>query len=334
MRYLVPLLSLLALAGCTSDLPTGASSGGTTLATVVSCLTQAGPLTTLSGAQTVSYDNRHTSVVNQKVDARTATWSRLNAFPINVGVQPGFCWSGGVVTGAWDEATTTWNTYHGAAGFISNAQSATIENFRVTNHGDGLRLADTTAKSLVDHPTTIRDAKVTSAHDDCFENDRLFSGTIENSFFNGCYTLVSEKPAGSIIIDSTNDARNRTLTIRNSIFWQKAYNFPEGCNLGAPPPCTASLFKFPPPVTEKKYLATKVVLDHVVIRVDQLPSNGDLNSPWPDSLSARLTCMGNDTLVWLGPGAFPGQWPGCGLVVTTNIAVWNNAVAAWNAGHP
>ena len=73
----------------------------------------------------------------------------------------------------------------------------------------------------------------------------------------------------------------------------------------------------------------KLALFGNVFRVDQLPNHGSLGLP--DGYS--VTCA-NNTIVWLGHGAFPeaASWlakcPDTQIV--TSISTWNDAVAAWN----
>ena len=41
----------------------------------------------------------------------------------------------------------------------------------------------------------------------------------------------------------------------------------------------------------------------------------------------------NVTLVWLGPGSYPGALPATGVAVTANVAIWDNARADWLRRH-
>jgi hypothetical protein len=41
----------------------------------------------------------------------------------------------------------------------------------------------------------------------------------------------------------------------------------------------------------------------------------------------------NVTLVWLGPGRYPGSLPAAGLTVTRDRRVWDRAKADWLARH-
>jgi hypothetical protein len=69
-----------------------------------------------------------------------------------------------------------------------------------------------------------------------------------------------------------------------------------------------------------------------VFRADQLPNHGSLGLP--DGY--QVSCA-NNTIVWLGHGAFPeaASWlakcPDTRIVTTGST--WDDAVAFWNARH-
>jgi hypothetical protein len=47
----------------------------------------------------------------------------------------------------------------------------------------------------------------------------------------------------------------------------------------------------------------------------------------------QLASCSNNVMVWLGSGPFPATLPSC-FTITTDRAVWDNAVASWIARHP
>jgi len=78
-------------------------------------------------------------------------------------------------------------------------------------------------------------------------------------------------------------------------------------------------------------------LHKVIIRVDQEPGFDDLEFPMftdPSTGDPKpyLDDCSNNTIVWLGSGPYPAEVPSC-FTVTTDRAVWDDAVAAWKAAH-
>ena len=76
----------------------------------------------------------------------------------------------------------------------------------------------------------------------------------------------------------------------------------------------------------------KLSLHGNVFRVDQTPNHGSLGLP----AGYQVSCSDN-TIVWLGGGAFPeaASWlskcPDTKIVTTKST--WDDAVAAWNVAH-
>ena len=272
-----------------------------------SCLDQSGPILTLTGAQR-EFDNRTSAHSSMKIDARLATWIGRGSFPVKVGngKSSGICFSGGKVQGTLRDGTS-WKTYHSSAGLFMGGPNSIWEDWTVINYGDAIRVEDST------DTWTIRRAHVVDAHDDCVENDRIYGGLIDDSFFEGCYVWLSERPGSGVNIPV--DGSNKTVTIQNSLVWHK----PMPTVYRGPAPGTGPLWKW-------SSNTTAIVLTNTVFRVDQAPSHGDLNFP------PRLTCS-NVTMVWLGSGSYPGSLPSC-VTLTQDKAVWDRAVADWHARHP
>ncbi len=83
---------------------------------------------------------------------------------------------------------------------------------RVDNYGDAINVR---SEVEVGNNFTVRGAYVTNNHDDCFQNDGMKSGTIEESLFDGCYVSFSTRGYGS---GTTN-----TVTIRNNLVRLQAF---------------------------------------------------------------------------------------------------------------
>jgi hypothetical protein len=278
-----------------------------------SCLTGT-PTITLAGAQR-TWDHRASLAPNTRIDARTATWRGEIDYGALAGKGSGLCWSGGAFVGQWPASTSSWDEMHSTGALLIYSPHAVVEDVWVSTYGDGFRFQD-----LASH-WTLRRVHVVGAQDDCVENDRQHSGLIDDSFFEGCFVFLSERPGSSTLIrDSSHD----TVTVQNSLVWQKPVPFPEGCRFPtATPPCTGPLWKW----DNTGGRGSKVVVKNTIFRIDQPPSNGHLNLP-PDVVG----CQGN-TVVWLGSGPFPARYPAC-FTITTDKSVWDRAVADWKARRP
>jgi hypothetical protein len=286
---------------------TGGTGGGVP-SDASSCLnTQSGPLVTLAGSMG-QYDVRSSMASYARVDARGASWVGAGTFPVELGRTdaPGICFSGGTIQGTF-AASTDWRTYHSSAGMFVASPGFTVEDVHILNYGDAIRVEDYT------NHWTIRRMHVEGAHDDCVEDDRLYSGLIDDSFFEGCYVFLSERPGSGVGVPVS--GANETVTIQNSLVWHK----PMPTVYKGPAPGNGPLFKWSPD-------ASTVNITNTIFRVDQLPSHGDLNLP-----TKLGTCSGN-TIVWLGSGAYPVKLPSC-FTVTTDKSVWDQAVVDWKARH-
>lgn len=272
-----------------------------------SCLAQAGPLVTLSGAQR-RYHNRKSAPPNLKVDAGNGRWTGAGDFPVFVGNSNagGLCWSGGIIEGLWPKGTS-WLKYHSTAGMFMASPGFTLEDVKIVNYGDAIRVEDSTDN------WTIRRIHVRDAHDDCIENDRLYSGLIDEALFEGCYVFLSERPGTGVGIPV--DGRNEMVTIQNTLVYLR----PMPTVYSGRAPGTGPLFKW-------SELGSKLEIYNSIFRIDQNPNHGELNFP------PGLGSCANNTIVWLGKGSYPAPVPSC-FTVTTDRAVWDRAVADWNATH-
>jgi hypothetical protein len=276
------------------------------------CLNQSGPLVVLTGSQG-KYDTRSSMPANTKFDARQASWVGAGTFPVEFGNTnaPGMCWSGGLIQGTWTDGTP-WLTYHSTAAMFVASPGFVVEDATIANYGDGLRVENYTDN------WTIRRTHMIDAHDDCVENDRLYSGVLDDDLFEGCYVFLSERPGGGVTIPVS--GVGKTVKIQNSLVWHK----PMPTVYKGTAPGTGPLFKWDNTGT---WTGTSVVITNTILRVDQRPSHGDLKLP-----PTMGACSGN-TMVWLGGGAYPEPLPSC-FTVTTDKGVWDRAVADWKARHP
>jgi hypothetical protein len=186
-----------------------------------------------------------------------------------------------------------------------------VEDVAISNYGDGIRFQDYATD------WTVRRVRITDAHDDCLENDRQHAGLIDDSFFEGCFVLISTRPGSGWTVDGSAN----TVMISNSLLWQKG--MPTCGFADQVPPCTGPTWKWD---NRSGKPGPKLALKNVVVRIDQHPSNGVVNMP------PQTTCE-NTVIVWLGTGAYPAPVPG-GCTVTTDVGVWDRAVSDWEARHP
>jgi hypothetical protein len=277
-----------------------------------SCLsTLSGDLTTLSGDMTSRYDSRSNPLPDKaRVNARTATWTAVDAYVINFAAGTGACWSGGTVQGKWG-SSTTWDVYHSTFGLYAYGANTLVEAFRVDNYGDAVRFNAT-------DNWTLRASWFTNIHDDCVENDMLKSGVIEDVLMDGCYVGISVRPGTSQL--ASVDGSGKTVTLRNSLLRLKAFPL-----TAAAPNTSGGFIKAENREPEKN---VSLVYENNVFRADALPGTGTLCL----NQHNMVTRSSGNILVWLGSGSYPCTLPP-GWTLTRDVGVWDAAVAEWKARH-
>jgi len=273
------------------------------------CLTQSP--TTVRGTQS----NRYKPSVSGHlaVDARGATWTQVDPWPVSVDGSGRLCWNGGSIVGTYSN-NTPWATFHHTGAFNFTNPDSVIEDLRVHNYGDAINVRDGASN------WTVRGAHTTFIHDDCLQDDYLNAGVIDRALFDGCYVGISTRPSKS---NTTSDGRHNTLTLANSLLRLQ----PMPTVYKGPAPGHGGFFKW-----DDTGRSPKLALVNNVFRVDQTPNHGSLGLP----SGYDVTCSGN-TIVWLGGGSFPeaASWKAkCpDTRIVTNQAAWDDAVAAWTASH-
>lgn len=289
---------------------------------VSSCFDQLGPVTTLSGNQSEQYDTGSQPLLeNSSVDARTATWVHVDDYPVVVEGGPDICFSGGTVRGDYPYSTD-WATMHDTTGFtFRTTGKTTVENIRVHNYGDGISFS----RGNPSYSFHIIGAHMTHIRDDCVQNDYMYSGLIEDSLFDGCYTAFSAQAHDS---SPGYDGSRNVWTIRYSLIrlepMEKVYE-DRGLIPGHGP-----FFKW----NKDDHQSPQLALHNNVFRVDQ-PSNSSNGLGIPEG---KLVSCSNNIVVWLGDGAYPDPLPRtfngkpC-FTITTDKAVWDKAVQNWMDRH-
>ena len=147
---------------------------------------------------------------------------------------------------------------------------------------------------------------------DCIESDDLEGGVIEDSLLDGCYVTFAARPRQRAKIDGSQN----TWVIRDTL----ARLRPQSGVFKGTSPGHGGFFKWDP-------LAPKLEIHDSIFGVDQLPNHNDLGIP-----DGKLTSCSNNTVVWLGSGAYPDPLPTC-FTITTDVSVWDNAVQNWKTNH-
>ena len=275
------------------------------------CLTH-GSIRVINGEQA----NRFTDGVDaaMTVDARTARWTQVDPWPISLTGSGPVCWTGGTVAGT-HATSTPWDVFHSTGAFNVANPDSVVEGLRIHNYGDGIRIRAGGSN------WQVRGAHLSFMHDDCLEDDKLHSGVVTDSLFDGCYVGFSTRPTAA---DTTSDGHTNTFVVDGSLIRLR----PMPTVYKGNAPGHGGFFKW----DTDQGRSPRLVLRNNVFRVDQAPNHGSL--ALPDGY--RVQCSGN-TIVWLGDGDFPetDTWrtkcPDTRIV--TAKSVWDIAVGAWSTQH-
>ncbi len=123
---------------------------------------------------------------------------RSNAYPVRIEDLPGVIVDGGTILGDIDQ-NGDWRTVYSegnSAGVrTENTPNVVIRDWRISDTWDAVRVSWNSPDFL------IEDVWVTNARDDAVENDRLQSGTIRDSLFDGAFAGLSIDPSSSSPVD-------------------------------------------------------------------------------------------------------------------------------------
>lgn len=275
------------------------------------CLAQGGPVVLLAGHQTEKFDNDDAPLEDDTViNSTTAIWFDAANFPVQLVGGSDVCFSGGLIQGAWPP-DQDWDTAHHSAAVYVKSPSITIEGVRIVTYGDGIRFRDGSSDF------TVRGVYFSDIRDDCVSNDPLYSGMVDDSLFEGCYTAFSARPVSD---EPGWDGRDNLWTIQNSL----VYLHDQIGVYKGPSPGHGGFFKWD---KSSEDLGPKLALHNNVFRVDSDSNHTGLGVP-----PGKLESCSNNTVVWLGPGEYPALLPDC-FTITRDQAVWDDAVAAWKAAH-
>jgi len=284
------------------------------------CLSQAGPLVTLSGLQSSTYTNT-SFAADTKFDARTAQF-KVGTTPNNgvrlAGGSNG-CWVGGEILGEFPP-DTSWTTMHDKYGLIVRSSDSVgaagirIHKARVFNYGDNVAF-----DAQGDTDWHMCGCYLKYARDDGIENDWYNNGTIRDCFIDGCYDGISAREYGS-----PPDGSGNLITIENSLIRLQGMDSVFGGSV----PNHNAFWKW-------HANAPQIILRNVVFRADSTSQEGNGAGMYMAPPPGKCIESVGNTMVWLGQGSFPETLPGGFTLLTgqTGIDFWNEAAAAWLAGH-
>ena len=172
--------------------------------------------------------------------------------------------------------------------------------------------------------------------DDCLENDAYAGGIIRDSLFDGCNSGFSETPGmRTAQIDPSDEAEARAkrsavdgsgkiVTLDGVLLRMQAMPNPNNPKAGDPVHNGTvygggPLFK----VMDK---APRFSIKNSIFAFDTR-SSVTYNFP-------PLRECSNNTIVWLGGGSFPGNYPRNCFSLTTDVNIWKNAVKDWHVRNP
>jgi hypothetical protein len=253
--------------------------------------------------------------------------------------QPGMCWAGGYVTTdkPWD---ASWSDHKDESGPTRNscalddrATGLTVTGLHFFNVGDGVRVNGGT-NWVVQH------SWAEYVRDDCIEDDEMAGGEVFDALFDGCYAGIS--------VESTSNASgsNNVVVFDRVLLRIQAMPYPYEWQSesgvidedGRPysgvgmPYGHGSLFKLGDLADIPRFS-----ISNSVFAATHLTRHDKLDFP----PAGRIVACENNTVIWLGPGDYPGalpnaRFPGCVKVVTGQVGrqLWRQRVTDWHARHP
>lgn len=144
------------------------------------------------------------------IDASTASWTLDNdasdghssAYPVLVYSAPNVVIEGGTILGNVDQQSDWTKVYamgNSAAVRTEDAPGATISDWRISKAWDAVRVSWNSPDFV------IQGIWATDIRDDAVENDRLQSGTVRDSLFDGVFSGISIDPDNSNPVDGHNE---------------------------------------------------------------------------------------------------------------------------------
>ena len=207
-------------------------------------------------------------------------------------------------------------------GNMLSGADAVIQGVRIENVEDGLMMPRDPSHNGKNITWRLEDAWLEYIRDDGVENDSCLNGTIRNTLMDNIHMGLAARPSKGndvpTLVDAKWDIDGLLLHLgckpdtRGS---GEIYRGPGSCPAGT---SVAQVFK-------TSGCIGSITMKNSVIRLDAVGNGG------PDQMRWLPGTYENVTLVWRGPGAYPGPALPRGVTLTTDINAWNNARAAWLA---
>ena len=320
------------------------------------CLSEPGPLQVVDGFHD-SGKFKPPVAASKKFDARMTTFEypetishAMVALKDRGDTGAGnMCWVGGFFTASkswhdldisWLESKQGYDDTDSDRGEMNNTTSVqSYENrmvwsgLHVYNMHDGMRTNNTYNNWTVQH------VWLDYIRDDCIENDHIYSGTVYDSLFDGCYTGFSARPGRSG--RGAGQSIGQSITIDKVLLRMEPMPYPYKWDTkddpvvyvdgyGDVPFGHGKVFKLDKN-NEPEFAVTNSVFLHEYDAGERVfPPKG------------KVTACENNTIIWLdGPATAPtyvlDEFPGCFTFIVDEgegKAFWKSKVAEWHARHP
>lgn len=252
----------------------------------------------------------------------TAYPSSTSVFSLGTGTRgTDTCFLGGTVQGTVDP-NQTWEYYHSkydaACVKVVGFDWLQVLRTRCDSVEDGVRVEEGTPNSNVTR-FKVTGTYLTNVRDDCMDDDDVLGGLLSDNLWDGCNTGLAERPSTSA--GTWTSPPDETVTLDHMLIGlQPSPHALKGYGEGP-------LFKW-------SSSANHLVIKCSLFKVDSLSINGKSAMAIPaGTVVDDSACPGSpSTIVWLGGGSYPGKLVP-GISVTSDAAVWSNAVASWKAAH-
>jgi Ca2+-binding RTX toxin-like protein len=267
------------------------------------------------------------------IDAETASWihdnnssdGSSNFYPVVVENSSNVVIDGGTINGKID-MTSDWRDVYSngnsAALRTEYTPNVVIRDWRITDTWDAVRVSTGSQNFLIEN------VWVTNARDDAVENDKLNSGSIRDSLFDGVLSGISLDPSSS----SPVDGHNEDVTIDGVLLRLKPYLIEGEVTHGSPiKPDSANGATWTPDLH----------ITNTIFAIEDVDHNGynRLENAWKNTVESKGNYYLNlsDTPLPADYPAPPGGWGAAsGWTLLQGQAArdyWNKAKAAWISEH-
>lgn len=178
----------------------------------------------------------------------------------------------------------------------------------------------------------IRNAYARDVRDDFVENDGLLAGEIRDCLVDGAFVFLSSRPGREGKADPTKMIaankrkwKDNVVLVENTLVHCRAYPWDgdakgEKLAHAVDGKVSGNHFKW-------DTLAGKLVVRNCIFMIDTVFASGVGAMEFPEN-----GVYENNTIVWLGEGAYPARVPD-GTRVTEDRSVWESARAGWFRRH-